>query len=342
MINRNQSIGATVRPTFRRVAAMLVAAAKEFLVDGGPRLGAALSYYTLFSLVPLLFLAAAVAGFVFGDADAVGEAVERATEVAGSQVGESLEDLLVTAQAERAGALSIGIALSAFAAASIFQQLQAVLGILFHVPEQKRREGPVGWLIRRLIGVASAIGLAVLVLTPVAAVGGINWLIDLLPDDVGVLPALLGFAIPLVSVVLLMLVTGFTFQVLTAIEIPWRAALRGGATTAMLGLTAAYGVGVYLNTAGTTGTLGAVGGAAILLFFFNLMWYVYLYGAEVTKVYGDYLHFGDVQQPSEREQVSVAAIPATPGSEAPTPPPRTGSFLSGAALGWLLGRSSRK
>ena len=320
---------------------MLAAAAKEFLVDGGPRLGAALSYYTLFSLLPLLFLAVAVAGFIFGDPDAVSDAVDRATEVAGTEVGESLESLLATVQKQRGGALSIGIALSAFAAASIFQQVQAVLAILFHIPEQKRREGPVGWLIRRLIGVASAIGLAILVLTPVAAVGGINWLIDLLPDNVDPLPALLSFAIPIVSVVLLMLVTGFTFQVLTAIEIPWRAALRGGATTALLGLSAAYGVGVYLNTAGNEGTLGALGGVAILLFFFNLMWFVYLYGAEVTKVYGDYLHFGDVQQPSERERARLEGGAATPEPESPSIP-QTGSFLSGAALGWLLGRSSRK
>lgn len=318
-----------------------MAAGKEFLVDGGPRLGAALSYYTLFSLVPLLFLAAAVAGFIFGDPDAVSEAVDRATEVAGSEVGEALESLLATAQSQRGGALSIGIALSAFAAASIFQQVQAVLGILFHIPEQKRREGPVGWLIRRLIGVASAIGLAVLVLTPVAAVGGIDWLIGLLPDNVGWLATLLRFGIPLFSVVMLMLVTGFTFQVLTAIEIPWRAAQRGGATTALIGLTAAYGVGVYLNRVGGQGTLGALGGVAILLFFFNLMWFVYLYGAEVTKVYGDYLHFGDVQQPSERESTQVGDVRVLPEAES-QPIPRTGSFLSGAALGWLLGRTGRK
>jgi len=332
---------ARVPPTVRRISRILIVSAKEFLVDGGPRLGAALSYYTLFSLVPLLFLAAAVAGFVFGDPDAVSDAVDRATEVAGDEVGESLESLLEIAQKQRQGALWIGIGLSAFAASSIFQQVQAVLGIIFHVPEERRREGPVGWLIRRLIGVASAIGLSILVLTPVAAVAGINWLTDLLPDDVGWLTTMLSFAIPLFSVVMLLLVTGFTFQALTAIEIPWRAAQRGGATTALLGLTAAFGVGLYLNTAATGGTLGALGGVAILLFFFNLMWYVYLFGAEVTKVYGDYLRFGDVQQPSEREGIQLVDRTVVPEPES-APAPRTGSFLSGAALGWLLGRTGRK
>ncbi len=61
-----------------RVARILVASGKEFLDDGGPRLGAALSYYTLFSLVPLLFLAAAVVGYIFGDPDALNDVVARA------------------------------------------------------------------------------------------------------------------------------------------------------------------------------------------------------------------------------------------------------------------------
>ncbi len=250
----------------------------------------------------------------------------------------------MTAQDQRGGTLSIGIVLSAFAAAGIFQQIQAVLGIIFHVPEEKRREGPVGWIIRRVIGIASAVGLAVLVFAPVVAVAGINWFIDLLPDDPGWLATLLQLGIPLFSVVMLMLVTGFTFQVLTAIKIPWRAALRGGATTALIGLTAAFGVGTYLNTAGTTGTLGALGGVAILLFFFNLMWFVYLYGAEVTKVYSDYLRFGDVMQPTERERIHREAGVVSSETEAAAMPgstPGNRSFLTGAAFGWLLGRGGR-
>ncbi len=80
--------------TATRIPKMLAAAAKELLEDNGLRLAASLSYYTLFSLVPLLFLAAAVAGYVFGDPDAVSRTVDQATEVAGTEVGKALEDLL--------------------------------------------------------------------------------------------------------------------------------------------------------------------------------------------------------------------------------------------------------
>jgi membrane protein len=329
--------------------AILRAAAKEFLDDGGARLGAALSYYTLFSLVPLLFLTAAVAGYVFRDPDAVTEVVEWGTDLAGEKVGDSLGSLVETVQEQRSGTLSIGIALSAFAAAGIFQQVQAVLGIIFHVPREKRRDGLVGWVVRRLIGIASAVGLAILVFTPLVAVAGIDWLIDLLPADPGWLLSLVQFGVPISSVVMLMLVTGFTFQVLSAVKIPWKAALRGGATTAVIGLTAALLVGVYLNTAGATGTLGALGGAAILLFFFNLMWLVYLYGAEVTKTYSDYLRYGDVMQPTEREKAlaSSGRAPAHAAVSGATDtaserPAESRTFLAGAVLGWLLGRGGRK
>ena len=324
----------------KRLSKMLAVAGREFLDDGGLRLGAALSYYSVFSLVPLLFVAVAIAGYVFGDPDTVRQAVDRATDVAGAEVGNSLEDLLVTVQAQRSGALSIGVALSAFAAASVFQQIQAVLGIVFRVPEEKRRDGVVGWVIRRLIGVASALGLAVLVVGPIAAVGSINWLVNRVPVSAGWVATALGFLVPVLSLLVLMLVTGLTFQALTAIEIPWRAALRGGATTALLGLTAAFLVGFYLNTVGTTGTLGALGGVAILLFFFNLMWVVYLFGAEVTKVYADYLEYGDIRQPGERgsdrdDRPVGRIVPDTANGS------RTVAFSTGAVLGFLMGRSSR-
>ncbi len=205
----------------------------------------------------------------------------------------------------------------------------------------KRREGAVGWLIRRLIGIASAVGLATLVTVPIAAVGGINWLIGLLPDSVGSIATALRFAIPALSVMLLMLATGLTFQALTAIEIPWRAALVGGATTALMGLTAAFLVGTYLNTAGTTGTLGALGGVAILLFFFNLLWITYLYGAEVTKVYADYLQYGDIQPPSERGSPDRARSGAD-SSAVVEADSRTAPFVAGVVVGWLVGRGGSR
>lgn len=328
----------------RRVVAIVAAAVRETAVDNGPRLAAALSYYAIFSIVPLLFLMAAVAGFVLGDPDAVESVVSRVTRIAGAEVGDELESLLQTVRSQRTGTLSIGLALATFTASSIFQQVQGVLATIFHIPQEHRATGVVGWLVRRVIGVVSALVLAIVVFIPIAAVAAIEWLVRLLPSSVDAMVPAASAAIPLVSLLLLMAALGLIFQGLTPIEIPWKAAIRGGATTALLGLTGASLVGVYLSSAGTTGTLGALGGAAVLLFFFYLLAFVFVFGAEVTKVYADYLKHDEIEMPSRREasprslrrrghRDEVAQLqPASPRRQ------HAVALAAAAVVGWMLGR----
>jgi membrane protein len=267
----------------------------------------------------------------------VEDVVSRVTDVAGEEVTDTIESLLDTVRAQRGGALSIGLVLAIFSASSVFQQTQAVLSVIFRVPKRRRRTGAVGWLTRRGIGAASAIGIAIAAFTPILAVGAVGAVITLVPDDLGWLRHLLRFGVPVVSVLVLMAVAGLTFQVLTVVKIPWKAAIRGGVITAILGSAAAAVVGAYLSRAGSSGTLGALGSVAILLVFFNVMWFVYLFGAEITKVYADYLVEGDVAHPSDREP--AAAVPPEP-HHAPRhePRPAVASLVAGIAIGWLASR----
>lgn len=333
-------------PVHKRTFEILKAAGKEFGEDKAGRMGAALSYYTIFSLVPLLFLVVAVAGLVFSsesgtDDDPVEQVVAAVSDVAGESVAKSIESILEQVREQAGGAFGIGLALAVFSASAIFAQVQGVLSVVFHVPEDQRRTGPIGFLVQRGIGALSAIVLALLAFTPVVAVAAVG----LIPDDWGWVKTAAQFAVPLVSLLMLMAVVGLTFQVMTAVEIPWKAAVRGGVSTAIVGLVAAFLVGIYLGNAGTSGALGVLGGAAILLFFFNLMWTVYLFGAEVTKVYADYLRFGDIVQPSVRtarrrvdeNQPPVDRRPGGPDEESLA---KVGviAFVFGGLLGWLGSR----
>ena len=132
--------------------------------------------------------------------------------------------------------------------------------------------------------------------------------------------------------------------VLVGVDVPWRAARHGGTFTALVGLAGAFLVGLYLREFGGGGALAAIGGVAILLFFFNLMWTIYVFGAEVTKVYADYLAYGDIAAPSERS--APLAVGAEDGeaaareSDAPESPWRTGiiAFLIGLVTGWAARR----
>lgn len=349
-------------PLHKRIFELLKAAGKEFGEDKASRLAAALSYYTLFSLVPLLFLVVAVVGFVSTDSALVASncevvsvavipdgpdnpldrAILQVNDVVGSQIADQIARLTCRAAGYRSGALAIGIALAAFSASTVFLQVQGVLNHVFHTPEEKT-SGITNTLVQRGIALGSALLLAVLVLVPIVAVASVNFIRDLV--DFPWLQNLIGIAVPLTSLLLLVLVTGITFQLLTRAKIPWQAARRGGLFTAISSLLGAFLVGTYLQQVGTSGALGALGGVAILLFFFNLMWAIYLFGAEVTKVYVDYLHHGDLVQPSEREQElerrrREALARRLDEQESPV---RSGivAFVIGLFAGWAAGRRDR-
>lgn len=347
-------------PLYKRIFEFLKAAGKEFGEDKAGRLAAALSYYTLFSLIPLLFLAVAVVGFVSTDSALVGadcdvvsavvipgdatnpldRAIKQVSDVAGSQIADQMAQLTCRAADYRSGALIIGIALSAFSASAIFLQMQGVLNHIFHTPEE-RTTGIVNTLVQRGIAIGSAVLLAVLVLVPIVAVGAVNFIQELV--DVRWLRNVIRIGVPLTSLLMLVIVTGLTFQLLTRARIPWQAARRGGLFTAAISLLGAFGVGLYLRGPGSGGALGALGGVAILLFFFNLMWAIYLFGAEMTKVYADYLEYGDLKQPSEREreqeEARWEAATTTAGAQ-PESPTRTGivAFVIGLVTGWAASR----
>lgn len=334
----------------RRIVGLLKAAAQEFVSDTGTRMAAALSFYTLFSLAPLLFLVVAVVGFVSADSALVGADCATVTvadippgptnpldrllvqvgEVAGHEVSEQLARITCQAAQGRRQALGIGLALAAFSGSTVFLHVQGILNSIFQVPEE-RTKGLVNLVVQRAIALVWALLLAILVLVPLVAVAGVNFLGSLI--DLPGMRRLVGVAVPLTSLAMLVVVVGLTFQLLTRTKVPWQAARRGGLFTALVGLVGAYLVGLYLRNFGGGGALGAVGGVAILLFFFNLMWVIYLFGAEVTKVYADYLEHGDIRAPSER----VAEGEAENRSREVLPEGVV-AFALGALLGWSARR----
>ncbi len=350
---------------------ILKAAAQEFGEDKAHRQAAALAYYTLFSLVPLLFVAVAVTAITLGpsrdalpldpvtgevactlaaDSPLIGGSdrpldrlVSQLDEVAGDAVSDPVRVIICQARQHAGTSLSIGLAVAAFAASAIFLQVQGVLNWIFHAPEEKVR-GLMAIVRQRLVALVAAIVLSIFVIVPVIAVGTIRFFIGLIPIGSEWLSIPIGLVVPTVSLVVLMGTVALTFRVLTQARIPWRAARRGGVATALLGLVAAFGVGRYLGTIGAgSSTFGVMGGIAVLLFFFNLMWAVYLYGAEVTKVYVDYLEFGDVLPPFERTEsrFAEAVAHAVSSEKVERSAGVANASLVAFVAGWALGKRKK-
>ncbi len=347
---------------------LLAAALEEFGADMAVRFGAALSFYTLFSLVPLLFLVVALVGFVSsdstfatpsagaGDTEAacsdvsiadlpqsptnpLDRTLAQVEEVAGTQVADQLAQLTCQAAATAGQALAIGIALALFTSSTVLFHVQGILNHIFGAPDE-RTQGFVNILVQRGIAVVWALLLATLVFVPITAVAAVNFIRSLVPERLDWLGPLLGVAVPLASVVMLMIVVALSFQLLSRVKVPWQAARRGGMFTAVVGLVGAFLVGTYLqSSAGGGGALSALGGVAILLFFFNLMWIIYLFGAEVTRVYADYLVYGDVVAPSQRSrEVPVVKVDDTTEEARSTTWSGLSTFVVGLVVGWAARR----
>lgn len=358
-------------PTGVRLAwKILRAAATEFSEDKAGRQAAALAYYTLFSLVPLLFVAVAVTALTLGpprealplepqtgevdcelaaapsvsDSDRpLDRLVAQLDEVAGEAVTDPVRVIICQAREHAGTSLSLGLAVAAFAASGIFLQVQGVLNWIFHAPEENVK-GTAALVRKRAVALAAAIILAILVLIPVLAVATIQFVIDRLPIDAEWLAAPIGLVVPVVSLAMLVGIVALTFRTLTQAPIPWQAARRGGAATALAGLAAAFLVGQYLRSFGSgSSTFGVLGGLAILLFFFNLMWVVYVFGAEVTKVYADYLEFGTVVPPHERveSRFTEAVDGATARTDSAPSPRVVDAGVLGFLVGLVLGRRRR-
>lgn len=328
-------------PWYRRLFDLLFAAAKEFGSDSASRWAASLAYYTVFAAVPLLVLAVSVAGFVFGTQAATGAISDQLTEFVGTQVAGIVEDLLVQAFETRYASGLTGLALAVWTGSGVFLQLQAALNHIFHAPE-KHFEGVVGMVVQRLVAFSAALGIGLVLLALLAANTVLAVLTtDLLPASWAAALPLLRFVGPLVSVLLLIGVFSLMFQYLTSVRLPWRAVRRGAAFTGVTFVVGAVVAGLYLGrlARGEGSIFAAVGSVAVLMVLVYLLGQIFLFGAELTKVYLDYLKYGDIVAPHERSRDDEERA----RGEAPSPPvvqlPRSTALAF--LLGMLVGRSRR-
>ncbi len=310
---------------------ILWAAGKEYAADQASRMAAALAYYAIFALAPLLVLAVSVAGFVFGEQAAEGAIRSQIAETVGDQVAEAVESILVSAFETRFAAGTVGLLLAMWTGSAVFLQLQRSLDTIFHAPPHDIH-GLVRIARQRSIALFPALGVGVALLTLLAANAAVANLGRLLPHELDWLRSLLAYAGPSTSFLLLVAIFSLMFRYLTSVRMPWRAAIRGAVFTAVAFIAGGVAVGLYLGRFAGAGTFGAVGTVAILLFFAYLMAQIFLFGAEVTKVYADYLEHGDIRQPSERETAADAAPRRPVGLQAPTAV--VWAFLVGVAVGW--------
>jgi membrane protein len=314
-------------------AEILIGAAREFGQDRSSRMSAALAYRTVFALAPLLMILVAVLGAFLGSrAEAQVEILDAVNTVAGRDVRDTIGSVISSATASADTAAIIGGVLLVWTASGLFLEMQRNLNDIFDVPGEEV-SGIVAMIRTRGIAFLWALGLGLLLI----ATWGLNavwrFIGDLLPDSMARVHEVVGVLAPVASLVLLSLVFALVFQTMTAARVRWRAVLVGGLFTSIMFIAAAYGIGVFFQSAGEPTALGFTGSLVAVIFLAYFLASVFLFGAQVTKVYADRLAEREV---ASRPRSLYTDDPQVVVSEPPVSVPRAAlaAFLAGLAVGW--------
>jgi membrane protein len=253
--------------------------------DNVPRLGAALAYYTVFSLAPLLIITIAVAGIAFGTTATESKIVETFHGLLGAQGAKAIEYLLKTASRPGSGVIAtiIGVITILIGATGVFAELQSALNQIWGVRAIPGRT--IKTAIRQrflsaamIMGVAFLLLVSLLVTTALSAVG--NFFSNALPGGV-MLWHIVNFGISLTVTAVLF---GAIFKVLPDVHIDWRDTVVGALITAVLFTIGKLGIGVYLGN-NSASVYGAAGSLLVLLVWVYYSAQIFLIGVEYTKAY---------------------------------------------------------
>ena len=268
------------------IVGMFGTALRAWWDDDAPRLGASLAYYTLFAIAPILVVATAVAGMVFGAEAVRGEIVGQLDHLVGREGGRAVQSLLEGASQPREGVLATVLGSIAFvvAATGAFLELQAALNTIWRV---KLKPGAhlKAFLVDRLrsFGLVVAVGFLLMVsLAVTAALAALSgWLARRSPS----IPVVWSTVNVLASVVVTTALFALLYRFLPDVRLRWRDVMTGAFVTAVLFTIGQQLIGLYLGQSSVASSYGAAGSVMILLLWVYYSCQILLFGAEFTRVY---------------------------------------------------------
>lgn len=290
----------TIRPAEKplsfpqRFRAMLVGAVEEWISDRASSKGAALAFYTLFSLAPVLVMVLAIAGTVFGDEAARGAIFSELHGLVGAAGAEAIQLLLANARNEKAGAIATisALGLLAVGATTVFGELKDSLDDIWEVPPS-HQPGIINFIRTRILSFSLILVLAFLLLVSLsvnAALGALEkYLGGFWSDATFVL-------LPVASAVSFAVIAclfAAIYKLLPQIRLPWRDVWIGAFVTAGLFLIGKKLIGLYLGNSEVATSYGAAGSVIALLLWVYYSAQIFFLGAELTRQYA--LWFGSMR-----------------------------------------------
>ena len=239
-------------------------AGSHWMEHKAPRLGAALAYYTAFSLAPLLIIVIAIAGFIFGREAATGQISGQIENVVGEDGGKAVEIMVASASHRASGVFAtlVGVVMLFVGALGLFAQLQDALNTVWEV-QPKPGRGVLAFFRERLLSLSMVLGTAFLLLVSLVVSAALAALGSVLGEQRGtVIGHILNTGVSLVVITLLF---AMIYRFLPDAKIAWRHVWFGAVFTTLLFIAGKFLIGLYLGKTGTASTFGAAGSLAALL-----------------------------------------------------------------------------
>lgn len=271
----------------------------EWQEDKASRLAAALAYYTVFSLSPLVIIILALVGFIFGQEATSGYLIQQIRGLMGQEGAEVIQTIIAGAAQPTSSIVAtiIGVVTLLLGASGVFGQLQDALNTVWGVAP-KPGQGVWGFIRARFLSFTMVLGIGFLLLVSLvlsAVLSALDqFLVSWLSDASALALQLLNLVLSFGLVILLF---AMIFKILPDVEIKWRDVWLGATVTALLFSVGKFLLGYYLGRQSFGSTYGAAGSLLLILLWVYYSAQILLFGAEFTQVYTK--RYGSGYRPAE-------------------------------------------
>ncbi len=283
---------------------LIKATVNGYIDDNALSRGAAIAYYTVFSLAPTLVIIVAITGLVFGETAAQGALSHQLEGLVGQDAAVAIQGMVRSAWQTKSGgiATAIGVVTLMISATTVFGEMQAALNVIW-------RAEPQGTTVTRYLryralslGLVATLGFLLMVSLVISAViAAVQTYIGGFLPEVAVMVRVLNFFI---SFALITVLFAAIYKILPDRQLQWRDVGIGAVVTALLFDIGKTGIGLYIGSTAVANSFGAAGALAVVLLWVYYSSQIFLLGAEFTRAYAE--QYGSLR---ERAALETAAVP---------------------------------
>lgn len=294
-------------------------AAAAWLADFAPSMGAALSYYTIFSIAPLLLIVISVAGLVFGADAARGEIFGQLRGMMGADAAAGVEGLLTSVSKPSQGIIAtvVGLVVLLIGATTVFGELQDSLDRIWRAPMRDKSGGLWGLLRTRLLSFGMILGIAFLLMVSLVSSAALSALGKWWAPLFGGWEVLANVVNFIFSFGFVTVVFAMIYKIMPRASVQWVDVWIGSAVTSLMFTVGKFLIGLYIGTSGVASAYGAAGSLVVVLVWVYYSAQVFLLGAEFTWVYAKtYGSMRDVAPSGDANAPGGSPAPVSPGHPA--------------------------